>query len=179
MTAAESRPNETSASQARHPLNVVLFQPEIPPNTGNIGRSCVALGAKLWIVRPYSFSLDSAQIKRSGMDYWNDLDWECVDNWDQLLERLPPTRIWLLTKFGTQNYCDAEFEEGDTLVFGRESNGLPQAIHDQYADQQLLIPMPGPVRCLNLATSAGIVMYEAARQMDLFSSPLAQKGASL
>lgn len=152
------------------PLHIVLFQPEIPPNTGNIGRSCVALNAKLWIVKPIGFRLDSAQIKRSGMDYWNDLDWETVDNWEQLIEKLPTKRIWLLTKFGTKNYCDVQYEHGDALVFGRESNGLPQHIHDSHSDTQLVIPMPGPVRCLNLATSAGIVMYEAARQIGAFTA---------
>lgn len=157
-----------------HPLHIVLFQPEIPQNTGNIGRSCVALGAKLWIVKPISFRLDSAQLKRSGMDYWNDLDWECVDHWQQLIEVLPAKRLWLLTKHGRKNYCDVRFDFGDALVFGSESNGLPQTLHEQHADRQLLIPMPGPVRCLNLATSAGIVMYEAAKQIGVFSTPAAE-----
>lgn len=156
--------------ESNPPFHVVLFQPEIPPNTGNIGRSCVALGAKLWLVKPLGFRLDSSQIKRSGMDYWNDLDCETVDNWDHLMQRLPAKRIWLLTKFGKRNYCDVEFEHGDALVFGRESNGLPEELHRQYADRGLLIPMPGPVRCLNLATSAGIVMYEAAKQIGVFAS---------
>lgn len=162
-----------------HPpwLNVILFQPEIPQNTGNIGRSCVALGAKLWIVKPISFRLDSAQLKRSGMDYWKDLDWECVDHWDQLMERLPSRRIWLVTKHGTQNYCDVDYQLGDALVFGRESSGLPASLHQQYADRQIVIPMPGPVRCLNLATSAGIVMYEAARKVNLFSAPTTSSGS--
>ncbi|MFN3189829.1 MAG: tRNA (cytidine(34)-2'-O)-methyltransferase [Aureliella sp.] len=152
------------------PLHVVLYQPEIPPNTGNIGRSCVALGAKLWLVRPLGFRLDSSQIKRSGMDYWNDLDVETVDSWDDLMTKLPTQRLWLLTKFGTKNHFDADFQHGDALVFGSESNGLPNVIHEQYQEQRLVIPMPGPVRCLNLATSAGIVMYEAVRQMNLFGS---------
>ncbi|MFK7735765.1 MAG: tRNA (cytidine(34)-2'-O)-methyltransferase [Pirellulaceae bacterium] len=151
-----------------HCLNVVLFEPEIPQNTGNIGRSCVALGAKLWLVKPLGFQLDSSRLKRSGMDYWQDLDWEAVDSLDHLWKHLEPRRVWLFTKFGTQNYCDANFEFGDTLIFGSESNGLPQSLHDRFEANRLLIPMPGPVRCLNLATSAGIVMYEAARQMALF-----------
>ncbi len=156
-------------------LNVVLFQPEIPQNTGNIGRSCVALGAKLWIVKPIGFRLDSSQLRRSGMDYWQALNWECVDDWEHLLQRLPKSRFWLITKHGTQNYCDVEFEAGDAIVFGRESTGLPDALHQQFPQQRLLIPMPGPVRCLNLATSAGIVMYEAARQLDQFSKPALPK----
>lgn len=153
-----------------HPLHIVLYQPEIPPNTGNIGRSCVALNAKLWIVRPCSFSLESAQIKRSGMDYWQDLQWEAVDNWQQLMERLGERaqQIWLVTKFGEKTHFEAEFQHGDVLVFGNESSGLPPSIHKTYAERRLAIPMPGPVRCLNLATSAGIVMYEAGRQTGLF-----------
>lgn len=158
-------------------LHVVLYQPEIPQNTGNIGRSCVALGVKLWIVKPIGFRLDSAQLKRSGMDYWQDLNWECVDNWQQLIERLPTQRLWLVTKFGTQNYCQVRFQKGDALVLGSESTGLPKALHEQHADRRILIPMPGPVRCLNLATSAGIVMYEAARQVDIFSEMPDSRGS--
>jgi tRNA (cytidine/uridine-2'-O-)-methyltransferase len=162
--------NATGRSQSPSdivPLNIVLFQPEIPQNTGNIGRTCVALGAKLWLVRPTGFRLDSAQLKRSGMDYWQDLDWEVVENWENLLQRLDGHRFWLITKFGNQAHCDVHYQAGDVLVFGRESSGLPDAIHHQFPDRQVVIPMPGPVRCLNLATSAGIVMYEAARQLGL------------
>lgn len=166
MTATGSDPFATKS----YPLHVVLVQPEIPPNTGNIGRTCVALGAKLWIVRPTGFRLDSAQIKRSGMDYWDDLSWELVDNWEQLTQRLPTKRIWLLTKFGTQAHCEVAYQYGDALVFGNESSGLPESIHEEHADAQVIIPMPGPVRCLNLATAAGIVMYEAARQIGILRS---------
>ncbi len=165
MAATGKAPIESNS----YPLHVVLFQPEIPPNTGNIGRTCVALGAKLWIVRPTGFRLDSAQIKRSGMDYWDDLCWELVDDWEQLVERLPTRRIWLLTKFGSRAHCDVSYEYGDALVFGRESSGLPESLHERYADTQVIIPMPGPVRCLNLATAAGIVMYEAARQLGILN----------
>lgn len=169
MTSAKNNSAESNAKPAFH---VVLFQPEIPQNTGNIGRSCVALGAKLWMVRPIGFRLDSSQLKRSGMDYWQDLDWQCVDNWQQLESELPNARVWLLTKFGQTSYTDVQFSRGDVLVFGNESSGLPDSIHKQYSQRRLTIPMPGPVRCLNLATSAGIVMYEAARQTGLlhFSS---------
>lgn len=167
-------PESTSQSQResspigpRYPLHVVLYQPEIPPNTGNIGRSCVALGAKLWIVGPAGFSLDSKQIRRSGLDYWDDLAWELVDDWQQLMARLPTDRVWLLTKFGSQAYCDVKFQSGDALVLGCESTGLPDWLHQQHAAQQIFIPMPGPVRCLNLSTAAGIAMYEAARQIGL------------
>ncbi len=159
-----------TAAALDFPLHIVLYQPEIPPNTGNIGRSCVALGAKLWLVGPTGFSLDSKQIRRSGLDYWHQLSWELVESWEQLLERLPTKRLWLLTKFGTQSHCQATFQRGDALVFGRESSGLPDWLHTQHPDHQVYIPMPGPVRCLNLSTAAGIVMYEAARQTGLLNN---------
>jgi tRNA (cytidine/uridine-2'-O-)-methyltransferase len=159
------------------PLHIVLYQPEIPPNTGNIGRSCVALGAKLWIIGPAGFSFDSKQIRRSGLDYWNDLSWEMVDSWEQFTARLPAQRLWLITKYGTQAHCDVKFQWGDVLVFGRESSGLPDWLHAQFPQQQVVIPMPGRVRCLNLSTAAGIVMYEAARQMGMLSMEGAVAGA--
>lgn len=152
------------------PLHVVLYQPEIPQNTGNIGRTCVALGAKLWIVRPAGFRLDASQLKRAGLDYWQHLSWEAVDNWEQLREAIPTARMWLLTKFAERSYHTAQFAAGDALVFGRETSGLPDKLRSDYADWQLSIPMPGPVRSLNLATAAGIVMYTAAQQIGLLSS---------
>ncbi len=164
---ATSRPAASSSNGATHPcLHVVLYQPEIPQNTGNIGRTCVALQAKLWIVRPTGFRLDAAHLRRAGLDYWEHLDWEVVDNWDELCQKLPIDRAWLLTKFGQVNYTQARFQVGDTLVIGRETNGLPESLRASHpADRQLHIPMPGPVRSLNQATSAGIVMYEAYRQI--------------
>lgn len=158
------------SNEAASPLlNIVLYQPEIPQNTGNIGRTCVALNAKLWLVRPIGFRLDSAHLKRAGMDYWQNLNWECVDDWEALLLRLSKSRIWLVTKLADQSYCDVAFEQGDALVFGRESNGLPEGLHQRFSESRICIPMPGPVRCLNLATSAGIVAYEAARQLGVAS----------
>lgn len=161
---------EKATNPESFPIHIVLFQPEIPPNTGNIGRTCVALGAKLWIVRPASFRLDSAQLRRAGMDYWQDLAWECVDSWEQLTERLPEARFWLVTKFGEHDYGTVEYQYGDVLVFGNESSGLPDTIHERYAERRIIVPMPGPVRCLNLATTAGIVAYQVARQIGLFNS---------
>lgn len=151
------------------PLHVVLYQPEIPQNTGNIGRTCVALGAKLWIVRPTGFRLDASQLKRAGLDYWQHLNWEAVDSWEQLREAIPDARMWLLTKFAERPYHTAHFSPGDALVFGRETSGLPDKLRSEYADQLLSIPMPGPVRSLNLATAAGIVMYKAAEQIGLLA----------
>ena len=148
-------------------LHIVLFQPEIPQNTGNIGRTCVALGAKLWIVRPAGFRLDSTQLKRAGLDYWEHLEWEAVDDWTAFTKRMDVERCWFLTKFASKGYTDVEYFEGDVLVFGRETCGLPDSIHHAYANRTLSIPMPGPVRSLNLAVSVGVVAYEAQRQITL------------
>lgn len=150
-----------------HPLlHVVLYQPEIPQNTGNIGRTCVALGAKLWIVRPTGFRLDAAHLRRAGLDYWEHLDWQVVDHWAALQQHLPLDRAWLVTKFGEVPYTSAQYQTGDIFVIGRESNGLPESLRANHPpDRQIMVPMPGPVRSLNQATCAGIVMYEAYRQV--------------
>jgi len=145
-------------------FHVVLFQPEIPQNTGNIGRSCVALDAKLWIVRPTGFRLDATQLQRAGLDYWQYLDWEVVDSWEVLRTRMPPDRTWFFTKFATQLHTEVHFESGDWLVFGAESTGLPESIRTENFDRCVRLPMTGPVRSLNLAVSAGIGLYEAFRQ---------------
>ncbi|RMF39510.1 MAG: tRNA (cytidine(34)-2'-O)-methyltransferase [Planctomycetota bacterium] len=147
-------------------LHIVLHQPEIPQNTGNIGRTCVALGAKLWIVRPTGFRLDATQLKRAGMDYWQHLVWEDVANWGELTERLPTTRYWLVTKFGRRRYSQVQFGRGDALVFGSESCGLPDSLRNAMPDHCLAVPMREEARSLNLATAVGIVAYEAARQIE-------------
>ena len=145
-------------------LNVVLFQPEIPQNTGNIGRTCVALEAKLWIVRPTGFRLDDRALERAGLDYWQYLDWEVVDSWDCMARVLDPQRAWFFTKFGERQYTDVRFESGDWLIFGTETSGLPESIRMAYASQCLRLPMTGPVRSLNLSVAAGVAAYEVFRQ---------------
>ncbi len=147
-------------------LHIVLFQPEIPQNTGNIGRTCVALCAKLWIVRPAGFRLDSTQLKRAGLDYWEHLTWEAVDDWAAVLDRIDIDRCWFLTKFAARSYTQVEYRQGDVLVFGSETSGLPESIRQEHASRTLAIPMPGPVRSLNLAVSVGIVAYEVYRQCN-------------
>lgn len=174
MHATGSSANRDANTASEPPLHVVLYQPEIPQNTGNIGRTCVALGAKLWIVRPMGFRLDDAQLKRAGLDYWQHLDWEAVDNWEHLVASIPGARFWMLTKFAERSYHTAEFERGDVLVFGRETSGLPDKLRSEYADRLLSIPMPGPVRSLNLATAAGIVMYHAAEKVGLLKVGMAE-----
>jgi len=145
-------------------MDIVLFQPEIPQNTGNIGRTCVALNAKLWIVRPMGFRLDSTQVKRAGLDYWEYLNYQICESWEELCTQINPEQMWFFSKFATRSYTDVSFQFADAIVFGSETSGLPNSFHQQYRDRLLSIPMPGPVRSLNLATSVGIAAYEAYRQ---------------
>lgn len=145
-------------------LNVVLHQPEIPQNTGNIGRTCVAIGAKLWLIRPLGYKLDDRYLKRAGMDYWQHLDWEAVDSWAEVQQRLPEANVWYLTKTATRMVWDAEFTRGDILLFGSESRGLPSAILNELPPNKLKLPMTDLVRSLNLASTMNTVAYEAIRQ---------------
>ena len=150
-------------------FHVVLFQPEIPQNTGNIGRSCVAVGAKLWMVRPLGFRLDDRYLKRAGMDYWQHLDWEAVDSWNEIEARLAGRRMWLLTKHATRLVWEADFEAGDVFVFGSESRGLPESLRQQHVGTSLKLPMNDLVRSLNLASTVNTVLYEGLRQIQLGS----------
>ena len=147
-------------------LHIVLHQPEIPDNTGNIGRTCVALGAKLWLVRPLGFRMDDRHLRRAGLDYWQHLDWEAVDDWSALLERLPGCRPWLFTKRAETIYSQAAFSPGDVLVFGSESRGLPDSLVESHRDRCLRIPMAAEARSLNLSVAVAIAAYEARRQVD-------------
>lgn len=145
-------------------LNVVLYQPDIPQNTGNIGRTCVAVGAKLWLIRPLGFRLDEKHLRRAGMDYWQHLDWEAVDSWEDVHDRLPDANVWCLTKFATRLVWDADFQTGDILLFGSESRGLPDRIREKQPGRNLKLPMTELVRSLNLASTVNTVVYEAVRQ---------------
>ncbi len=145
--------------------HVVLYQPEIPQNTGNIGRTCVAVGAKLWIVRPAGFQLDDARLRRAGLDYWQHLQLGDASHWDDLKSQLPSPRFFYLSKFAGRTFWDVQFQRGDVFVFGRESAGLPDHILDPADPCALRIPISDNVRSLNLATSVGIVLYEHQRQL--------------
>jgi tRNA (cytidine/uridine-2'-O-)-methyltransferase len=145
-------------------LHIVLYQPEIPDNTGNVGRTCVALGAKLWLVRPLGFRLDDRHLRRAGLDYWQHLDWETVDDWPSLLDRLPAYRPWFFSKRAARCYTDPAFTTTEVLVFGSESQGLPNTLLDANSDRCLQIPMAEEARCLNLAVSVAVAAYEARRQ---------------
>ncbi|MCC6492234.1 MAG: tRNA (cytidine(34)-2'-O)-methyltransferase [Pirellulales bacterium] len=147
--------------------HVVLYQPEIPYNTGSVGRTCVAVGAKLWLVRPLGFRVDDYYLRRAGLDYWEHLEWQVVDDWAELVCRLPSERHWYFTKRAQRAYTDPSFAAGDVLVFGRESQGLPPELLHGRSDRCLRIPTRPQVRSLNLSNSVAVALYEAARQWDM------------
>ncbi len=146
-------------------FHIVLHQPEIPDNAGNVGRTCVALGAKLWLVRPLGFRMDDRHLRRAGLDYWQHLNWEVVDDWSGLLGRLPGCRPLFFTKHAATIYTEAAFLPGDVLVFGGESRGLPRSLLELSPDRCLRIPMAAEARSLNLAVSVAVATFEARRQV--------------
>ena len=150
-------------------FHVVLVEPEIPPNTGNIARLCLAADAHLHLVRPLGFSLDDKYLRRAGMDYWEQVRVTIWENWDALYAThlaAPSARYFLLTTKTDQPYFEADFAPGDFLVFGRETRGLPESLLRCAGKEHLLtIPMAPAARSLNLATAAGIVLFEALRQV--------------
>ena len=163
---ANDDPNRSSSRPSAH---VVLYQPEIPQNTGNIGRSCVATNAKLWIVRPAAFRLDDKRLSRAGLDYWQHLQLGDANHWDHLTEQIraeqPNHRMFYLSRFATREIWDATFREGDVFVFGSESSGLPKSILDKEDPRALRLPTSHHVRSLNLATTVGVVLFEHQRQI--------------
>ncbi|MCO6047893.1 tRNA (cytidine(34)-2'-O)-methyltransferase [Aeoliella sp. ICT_H6.2] len=145
-------------------LHIVLYQPEIPYNTGSVGRTCVAVGAKLWLVRPLGFQVDNYHLRRAGLDYWQHLNWQVVDDWQHLLDELGQRRFWYFTKFATRDLGHAEFTPEDVLVFGRESQGLPEEIRNSAPERCLRIACRSEVRSLNLSNSVAVACYEALGQ---------------
>jgi len=145
-------------------FNVVLVRPEIPPNTGNIGRLCVATQSTLHLVKPLGFSLDHRQLKRAGLDYWNEVSLKLWDSFDALQRLQPPdANYFFLTTKSKRTYYEARFQRDDFLVFGSETKGLPENLLMTNEDRCISIPMHG-TRSLNLATAVGIVLFEAVRQ---------------
>ncbi len=146
-------------------FNLVLVAPEIPQNTGTIGRMAVSTDCTLHLIEPLGFSLDDKYVKRAGMDYWQYLDLKVYHTWEEFLEINCPQRMFFFSTHGKKLFWDVQYELGDYLVFGRESAGLPPEFYERYRDQLALIPMPGKFsRSLNLANAASIVLYEAMRQ---------------
>ena len=148
-------------------FNVVLVEPEIPPNTGNIGRLCLATRATLHLVRPFGFSLDDRQLRRAGLDYWDEISLQLWDSFDALQSEQPAgTRYLFLTTKAQRPYHTINFRDNDFLVFGRETKGLPVELLAANADNCITIPMHG-TRSLNLATAVAIVLFEAVRQQQV------------
>ncbi len=148
------------------PLHVVLVEPQIPPNTGNVARLCAATGCALHLVEPLGFRIDDRELKRAGLDYWDALGVIVHPSLDALLETFAPNRLWFFSTRATRSYADAEFAHGDALVFGKETAGLPQALIDAHPQRALRIPMrAGPVRSINLSTAAGVVTYAALARL--------------
>ncbi|MGB4661622.1 MAG: tRNA (cytidine(34)-2'-O)-methyltransferase [Mobilitalea sp.] len=145
-------------------MNIVLLEPEIPANTGNIGRTCVASGTKLHLIEPMGFRLDEKQIKRAGLDYWKDLDLEVYDSYRDFTEKNPNAKVYMATTKAQNSYTHVEFEPDSFIMFGKESAGIPEELLLANKDNCIRIPMIGEVRSLNLGNSVAIVLYEALRQ---------------
>ena len=147
-------------------FNIVLVEPEIPQNTGNIARTCAATGARLHLVKSLGFAIDDKSLKRAGLDYWHLLDVTVYENIDEFFERNKGGNMWYLTTKGAKRYDQAEFKDNDYFLFGKETKGLPEELlHDNY-DKAIRIPMIADARSLNLSNSVAIVVYEAIRQND-------------
>ncbi|MFM1769889.1 MAG: hypothetical protein RJA22_2418 [Verrucomicrobiota bacterium] len=147
-------------------MHIVLLEPEIPPNTGNVARLCAATRTTLHLVEPLGFRLDDRQLKRAGMDYWAQVEWRRWANWAEFEAGLPPgARLWFIESGGPRHHAEAAFGPGDYLVFGRETAGLPRALLEAHPDRWLRIPMFNPAaRSLNLSNCVALVLYEALRQ---------------
>ena len=147
-------------------MQVVLYQPEIPPNTGSVARLCAATLTPLHLIEPLGFKIDDKHLKRAGLDYWEFVDLHVHQSWQHFIEAVEPKSLWFLTKRATKSYTTMRYDDADFLVFGPETRGLPQALLDANAGRALRIPMMGTgVRSLNLSNAVSIVLYEGLRQL--------------
>lgn len=147
-------------------INLVLVEPEIPMNTGNIARTCAVTGAHLHLVKPLGFDISDRAVKRAGLDYWHLVDISVYENIDEFFEMNGDENIWLATTKAPRCYTEAEFTDGCYILFGKETAGLPKALREKYYDRCIRIPMINEARSLNLANSVAILCYEALRQLD-------------
>ena len=147
-------------------MNIVLHEPEIPANTGNIGRTCVATGTSLHLIKPLGFDISDKAVRRAGMDYWKDLDLYVYEDFSEFIVRNPNARIYMATTKAKKAYTEVEYNEDDFIMFGKESAGIPEEILVRYEDTSVRIPMIGEIRSLNLSNSVAIMLYEALRQQD-------------
>ena len=153
-------------------MHIILHQPEIPANTGNIGRTCVATGTSLHLIEPLGFRLNEKEIKRAGMDYWEHLDVTRYVNFEEFKEKHPDAKIWMATTKAKHSYTDVSFGPDDFIMFGKESAGIPEEILVEYEPTCIRIPMLPQIRSLNLSNSVAIVLYEALRQNNFDSMEL-------
>lgn len=145
-------------------MHIILHQPEIPGNTGNIGRTCVATGTPLHLIEPLGFRLDEKAIKRAGMDYWQHLDVHRYMNFEEFREKNPDAKIWMATTKAKRTYTEVEYGQDDYIMFGKESAGIPEEILVENEEHCIRIPMLPTIRSLNLSNSVSIILYEALRQ---------------
>ena len=153
-------------------LNIVLYEPEIPANTGNIGRTCVATNTRLHLIEPLGFSLEEKQLKRAGMDYWKDLDVTTYVNWEDFCQKNPEAKIYYATTKARHVYSEVSYEPDCYIMFGKESAGIPEEILKDNPETCVRIPMMGEIRSLNLSNSVAVVLYEALRQNDFANMKL-------
>ena len=147
-------------------MNIVLHEPEIPANTGNIGRTCVATGTALHLIKPLGFDISDKAVRRAGMDYWKELELYVYDSFEEFVVRNPGARLYMATTKAKKAYTEVIYEENDFIMFGKESAGIPEEILIKYEDTSVRIPMIGEIRSLNLSNSVAIMLYEALRQQD-------------
>ena len=149
-------------------LNIVLYQPDIPQNTGNISRTCAATETTLHLIKPLGFSIDEKHVRRAGLDYWHLLDLHVYENFEEFVEKNNDPKIYLATIHGRKSYADIKFEEDTYIMFGKETAGLPDEIVETYKDTTIRVPMSKNegARCLNLSNTVAIILYEALRQQD-------------
>jgi tRNA (cytidine/uridine-2'-O-)-methyltransferase len=151
-------------------MEVALYKPEIPPNTGNIGRLCVNSGVPLSIIGTPAFDLSEKAARRAGLDYWQYLELNRYNDWEEFIEQKKGKRIFLVSKFGTMNYAKVSYQEGDVLVFGQETKGLPTEIRENWMEERVLfIPMKPISRSINLSNSVAIILFESLRQIGKWS----------
>lgn len=147
--------------------NIVLLEPEIPQNTGNIGRTCLLTGSRLHLIRPFKFSISNKALQRSGLDYWQHVDLVVHDSYDDFMEFAKGSRIFYIETDGNKYYHENKFEDGDYLVFGKETKGIDKSIIEKNIDKVLKVPMNKEIdRSLNLSNTVALVLYEALRQID-------------
>ena len=147
-------------------MNIVLHEPEMPANTGNIGRTCVATGSRLHLIGPLGFQINDKMLKRAGLDYWPDLDVTVYDDFDDFMEKNPGARLYMATTKAKNVYTHVHYDENAYIMFGKESAGIPEEILVEHEEDCMRIPMNGDIRSLNLGNSVAIVLYEALRQNE-------------